>query len=298
MIIQKFKNTAMNLMVKYGKRVPDYIYLKVYSRLRLGKSLNLKQPVTYNDKINWIKLNDRNPLMTICADKYEVRKLVAEKIGGEYLIPLLWHGEKPEEIPFENLPNSYVIKTNNASGTNIIVKDKNNINESNIISLLNKWLVRNYYVPKREWVYKEIKPLVICEEMLIQENDEELKDYRFFCFNGEPKFVSVDFSITEKANTRRNLYNLDWELMEEEITYRKELNLVVEKPEKLEEMISLSKKLAEGFAHVRIDFYYVNKEIKFGEMTFYHQSGMGEIRPEEFNVKMGQWLSLSKKNII
>lgn len=294
--MKKIIGILMSLLIKYGKRFPDEAYLKIYSKLRTGKNLNFKKPISFNEKINWIKLYERNPNMTICADKLKVRDFIKEKLGEEFLIPFLWYGRNPVDIPFEELPKSFVLKTNNASGTNIIVRNKDDINQNEIINQLNDWLSQDNYTPKREWVYKDIPPRIICEKFIEQENKEELRDYRFFCFNGEPKFISVDFNINDKSKTRRNLYDLNWELMDAEITYPKELNFKVEKPEKLQEMIKYSKKLSEGFSHVRVDFYYINKEIKFGEMTFYHQSGFGDIRPKEFAYKMGDWLELPENN--
>lgn len=287
----------MNIMAKYGFWIPDTLYLTMYSKLRTGKALNIKQPESFNEKINWIKLYNRDPLMTICADKLKVREFIKNKLGEDKLVPLLWYGKKPEDIPFNELPTAFALKTNNASGTNVIVKDKEKINQNEIINQLNSWLSQDFYTPKREWVYKDIPPRIICEEFLEQDGGDELRDYRFFCFNGKPRFISVDFSITDKSKTRRNLYDLDWNLMDAEITYPKELNIKVEKPEKLEEMIRYSEILAKGFPHVRIDFYYINKKILFGEMTFYHQSGFGEVRPESFGYKIGDWLELPAKPI-
>lgn len=294
-IKKKFSNLIIKIMGNYGSWVPDNMYLKLYSRVRTGKSLNLKAPKRYNEKINWMKLYYREPLMTKCADKYKVREHIKEKIGEEILVPLLWHGDDPREIPFDKLPKSFALKTNNASGTNIIVENKDNINKEEVIQQLDSWLKRDNYTPTREWVYKEIPPKIICEGFLEQEEGKELRDYRFFCFNGEPKFICIDFNINDKSKARRNLYSLDWELMEEEITYPKELNVEVEKPEKLKKMIEISKLLAEDFPHVRIDFYYINEKILFGEMTFYHQSGMGKFRPEKFDYKVGNWLTLPSR---
>ena len=154
---------------------------------------------------------------------------------------------------------------------------------------MRRWLRTNYYWQSREWVYKNIKPRIICEKFLKQDDGDELRDYRFFCFNGEPKFIAVDFSITDKTRTRRNLYDLDWKLMCEEISYPKELEIVLKKPEQLGEMIELSRIISSNFPHARIDFYYVNKKIIFGEITFFHQSGVGRIKPSEFENVMGEW---------
>lgn len=159
---------------------------------------------------------------------------------------------------------------------------------------MRRWLRTNYYLQNREWVYKDIKPRIICEKFLVQNDSDELKDYRFFCFDGEPKFIAVDFSITDKKKTRRNLYDLQLNLMDEEISYPKELNVKVDKPAKLEEMIDISRKLSSSFPHARVDFYYIDNRIIFSEITFFHQSGMGKISPEEFEIEMGNWLELPK----
>lgn len=160
---------------------------------------------------------------------------------------------------------------------------------------MRRWLNRNYYLSKREIVYKGIKPRIICEKYLEQGEGKELQDYRFFCFNGIPKFVTVDFSITDKEKTRRNLYDLNWELMDEEISYPKELEIKVEKPEKFNEMLELSKILSRDFPHSRIDFYYIENKIIFGEITFFHQSGMGKIIPSSFEETMGKWIKIPNK---
>lgn len=291
-VYNKLNRAMMSMMIRYGKWIPDYYYLKFFSYLRTGKTLNLKNPTTFNEKINWLKIYDRRPIMTELADKYAVRAYVKEKLGEEYLIPLLWSGKDPERIPFDELPNSFVIKTNHASGTNIIVKNKEDINKEDAINQLKKWLSINYYYPKREWAYKDIDRKIVIEEFLVQDDEKELRDYRFFCFNGKPKFVAVDFNITDKTKTRRNLYDLNWNTLDSEIEYPKELKLKIEKPEKFEEMIKLSEILAEGFAHSRIDFYYIDKKILLGEITFYHQSGMGNIRPDSFDKLMGSWIKV------
>ena len=289
----KALNLFLYLMTRYGKWIPDYFYLKLYSKLELGKSLDIKNPRTFNDKINWLKLYNRNPKLITCADKYKVRDYIKSTIGEKYLVPILWSGNDANNIPFDTLPNSFVLKTNNSSGTNIIVENKENMNKENIIRQMNYWIKQNYYYSKREWAYKEIPPLIIVEKFLKQGEDKELRDYRFFCFNGKPQFISVDFSITDKSKTRRNLYDLSWNILDAEISYPKDLDIIVDKPDKLAELIELSKTLADGFPHVRIDYYYINGHIYFGEMTFYHQSGMAEIFPQEFNETMGNWIDIT-----
>ncbi|MBR7552553.1 ATP-grasp fold amidoligase family protein [Allobacillus sp. GCM10007491] len=265
---------------------------------RLGRDLQLDNPVKFNDKLQWLKLNWYDPLATKCADKYEVREFVSETIGEEYLNELYGVYESVDEIDIDKLPNSFVLKGTHGSGYNVICKDKNKMNWDEEFKKMRRWLRLNYFWKVRQWVYKDIKPRIVCEKFIEQEEGAELRDYRFFCFNGNPKFITVDFSITNKKNTRRNLYDLDWNLMEQEIAYPRELNLKVDKPDKLDKMIELSKKLSANFPHARVDFYYIDNRIIFGEITFFHQGGMGKIKPLEFEDEMGSWLKLPKKPAI
>lgn len=266
--------------------------IKKKFKKRLGRNVNLDNPVKFNDKLQWLKLNWFDPLATKCADKYEVREFVKDRIGEEYLNSLFSKYESVDEINIDELPNSFVLKGTHGSGFNIVCRDKSKLDWDVEFNKMRRWFKTNYYLQNHEWVYKDIKPRIICEKYIEQETGEELRDYRFFCFNGEPKFITVDFSITNKSKTRRNLYDLDWKLMEEEISYPKEQRIIVNKPEKLEEMIDLSRKLSYGFPHARIDFYYIRESIIFGEITFFHQSGMGKVKPLEFEDKMGNWLQL------
>lgn len=280
----------------YFKQVNDEKIIKKRFKSKLGREVELINPKMYNDKLQWLKLNWRDDTATICADKYEVRKYVADNVGPGYLNVLIGVYDSVEEIDIEKLPNKFVLKGTHGSGFNIICNDKSSMNWDLEFKKIKRWLNTNYYWRNREWVYKDIKPRILCEKYLVQNDGDELRDYRFFCFNGEPKFVTVDFSITDKKKTRRNLYDLEWNLMDAEISYPKETSIKVGKPEKLEEMIELSKKLSSGFPHARIDFYYIEQKIIFGEITFFHQSGMGKICPEEFELTMGNWLTLPGKS--
>lgn len=281
--------------VYYKYLINNEELIKKQFRKKLGRELDLENPILFNDKLQWLKLNWTNPIATKCADKYEVREIVRQRIGEEYLNELLGVYDSEKEIDPNELPERFVLKGTHGSGFNIVCSDKRNINWNEKKIEIKRWLRKNYYWQFREPVYKNIKPRIICEKFLVQDDGDELRDYRFFCFNGEPKFITVDFSITDKKKTRRNLYDLEWNLMDAEISYPKETNIKVKKPEKLEEMIELSKKLSSGFPHARIDFYYIENKIIFGEITFFHQNGMGKIHPEEFEVAMGNWLELPRK---
>ncbi|WP_419893008.1 ATP-grasp fold amidoligase family protein [Oceanobacillus kimchii] len=272
--------------------LPDKPFLKLLFYSKRKERLNLKNPISFNHKIQWLKLYDRNKDYIKMVDKLEVRKYITKKIGSEHLIPLIGVYKNFNCINFDSLPQQFVLKCTHDSGGLVICKNKENFDKKIAKKKIKKSLKRNFYFTSREWPYKYVEPKIICEEFIEQENGAELRDYRFFCFNGEPKFITVDFSITDKKNTRRNLYDLDWNLMNEEISYPKELDYKVEKPDKLQEMIDLSKKLSSGIPHLRVDFYYINNNIIFGELTFFHQSGMGEIKPSDFNEIMGDWIKL------
>lgn len=277
--------------VYYGN-IADEILIRKRFKERVGREVDLYNPIKYNDKLQWLKLNWRDPIATQCADKYAVREFVTERIGAQYLNELIAVYETVNDIDFEQLPNRFVLKVTHGSGFNLICKDKQEINWKEEVKKLKRWQNNNYQLYNREWVYKNISPRIICEKYLEQDDGTELKDFRFFCFNGEPKFIGVDFDIIDKTKTRRNIYDLEWNLLDVEISYPNELSKRVSKPEKLSEMIEISRELSSGFPHARVDLYYVNNRIIFGEITFFHQSGFGRIKPEEFEVEMGNWLEL------
>ncbi|MEK4751965.1 ATP-grasp fold amidoligase family protein [Priestia sp. FSL R5-0597] len=289
-IVININDNINKLYYKY--LISDVNLIRTRFKKRLNRDLELNNPTKFNDKLQWLKLNWNNSLATQCADKYMVRQFVKERIGSKYLNEIYGIFENVEEINVDNLPKSFVLKGTHGSGFNLICKNKEVIDWKKAFKQMKRWLRTNYYLQSREWVYKDIKPRIVCEKFIEQGNGDELQDFRFFCFNGEPKFITVDFSITDKKKTRRNLYDLNWNLMEEEISYPRENKIKVNKPKKLNEMINLSRKLSADFPHARVDFYYIQEKIIFGEITFFHQSGMGEVRPLEFEETIGTWLKL------
>ena len=278
---------------KYKYNFSSETLLKKKFQRKLGRELDLVNPVKYNDKLQWLKLYWYDSLASLCADKYAVRPYVKDTIGEKYLNELHAVYESENDIVLDDLPERFVLKGTHGSGFNIICKDKTRLNWNEIKIELRRWLNTNYYWKSREWVYKDIKPRIICEKFMSQSNGNDLLDYRFFCFSGQPKFISVDFNIADKSKvTRRNIYDLDWNLMNAEISYPKEQSIILEKPVKLDEMIAVSKKLSSAFPHARVDLYNIDGNILFGEITFFHQSGMGKIKPESFEIEMGKWLEL------
>jgi hypothetical protein len=283
--LRRIKRCLMNLM-------PDSLYLKKQFKAVFGYSLDLKKPETFNEKLQWLKLYDRNPLYTRLADKYEARKFVAEKIGDEHLIPLLGVWDSVDEINFEKLPNEFVLKCTHDSGSIVICKDKNNFDAKQAKSKLKKELKENFYHASREWPYKNVRPRIIAEKFMVDESGTELKDYKIFCFNGEPKVIQVDFDRFK--NHKRNLYDTEWNYIPVSVKFPTNPNRIINKPSKLEEMLKQAKALSKNIPHVRVDFYSIYNKIYFGELTFTHGAGYEKFEPEKYNEIFGSWINLPK----
>ena len=265
--------------------MPDKLYLKIVYWGETGKKLNLEDPKTYNEKLQWIKLYDRKQEYSTYVDKYEVRKYIAKTIGEEYLIPI---------IGVYELPNQFVLKCTHGSGSNIICHDKNKLDINNAKKKLNKWMKKNWYWFGREWPYKNVKPRIICEKY-ISEGTEIPDDYKIMCFNGEPKCIQLHKG--RFTNHLQDFYTTDWKLMKLNQGLPS-TNGLQERPSKLDEMLDLSRTLSKGFKHIRVDFYYVNKKLYFGELTFFDGSGFYPFEPEEYDYLLGGWINLKENEII
>ena len=274
----------------YFNFLNDYTFLKMKYRVVVGKKLDLKNPKTFNEKLQWLKLYDRKPIYTTMADKYEVKKYVASIIGEEYIIPTIGIYNHFDEIDFDKLPNQFVIKCTHDSGGVVIVKDKKELNIEKAKKKIEKCLKRNYFYSGREWPYKNIKPRIIIEKYMVDESQKELKDYKIFNFNGKAKIIEVDFD--RFIEHKRNLYDTDWNYIEAIIQYPTDKNVKIDKPKSLNKMLELAEKLSKDIPHVRTDFYSINDKIYFGELTFYHESGYGKFVPEEFGEELGSWIKL------
>ena len=268
---------------------PDKYYLSLAYRAKIGKNLNLNAPKSFNEKIQWLKLYDRNPNYTKMVDKLKVKEYISEKIGNEYIIPTIGVYNKSNEINFNELPNQFVIKCTHDSGSTIVCKNKDKFDYKLAKKKINNNLKRNYFYCGREWVYKNIKPQIIIEEYLKSDN---IKDYKFMCFNGEPKCILVCSERDANNNAFKEFYDTKWNKLpfgrkENEINQS-----IAEQPKNLEKMLELSKILAKNIPFVRVDFYEINNKIYFGELTFYPASGFEKFYPEEWDYKLGSWLSL------
>lgn len=288
--IKKPSNVLLYLMNKnFFKWIPDEKYITIKYKLEMNQKLNLKEPKTFNEKLQWLKLYDRNPEYTKMVDKYEAKKYVADIIGQEYIISTLGVWDKFEDIEFDKLPKQFVLKPTHTSGNVFICKDKEKINYKQLRKMINKWLKRDYYLIHREWPYKNVRPRIIAEQYMVDESGTELKDYKFFCFNGEPKLLFV--AKDRPYATKFNYYDMDFKKLPFKQHY-KNFNDYIEKPKGFEKMIELSRKLSKDIPHVRVDFYDINGKVYFGELTFYHFSGFEKFEPEEWDRILGDMLEL------
>ena len=295
----------MGIFNKFIKNIiswllPDKLYLTLLYRHRLGYWIDWNNPHTYNEKLQWMKLYYHKPLFTVMADKYVVKKYIADKLGSEYVIPLLGVWNRPEDIDFNELPNRFVLKCNHTSGVGLIIcKDKNQLDITKTIKELNRGLKDNYFLKNREWPYKDIPKKIIAEEYKEDESGFELKDYKLYCFNGEPKYCQVDFGKEGEGKKRRhftrNLYNMEWKFIDVQYNHPNDPNKIIPKPSQFEKMKEFARILSKGEPFMRIDFYNIGDQILFSEITFYPIAGFGWFKPKDFDLKLGKLLHLPSK---
>ncbi|HOO22379.1 MAG TPA: ATP-grasp fold amidoligase family protein [Clostridia bacterium] len=288
--------TAKEIFIECYRRVlgflPDKLYLKLMYYFKTGKKLNLKNPQTYNEKIQWLKLHDRNPLYATLVDKYAVKKYVADTIGEEYVIPLLGVWEKSEDIDFDKLPDEFILKTTHDSGTHVICKDKKSFDYDEAQHILNHRLKQNYYKFFREWAYKDVKPRIIAEELLQTADNTLPVDYKFFCFDGKADCVMVCVG-RGTGKTRFYFFDKDWNLLRlNPAGIAAAEDFTLPKPAKINEMFDLAEKLSQGIPFVRIDLYCENDKIYFGEFTFYPSAGFDKNLLPETDLLLGSKINL------
>ena len=259
--------------------------------MRMGYPCDLADPKTFNEKIQWLKLNERTELHTQCADKLAVRQFVKERLGDQYLIPLLKVFDNSEQVSVDEIGrSSFVIKTNHDSGTVFIVKESKEVDFPLIKSKLKQKLSTNYYPKNREWQYKNIKPKVIVEQLLLTERGDIPNDYKVHCFNGKPKFIQVD--TARFSNHQRAIFDVDWNLVDVEYVY--EMAKGVCKPASLTEMLRCAERLSEGFSFARVDFFDCDGKLFFGEISFHPESGFGKFKPSSFDRAWGDLIELEQ----
>ncbi len=278
-----------------GKKMTDSLYLKIYYKTMTNKKLDIENPISFNEKLQWLKLYDHNPLYTTLVDKYAVREYIKEKIGKEYLIPLVGGPWKSfGEISFDTLPNQFVLKTTHDSGGVVVCRNKEKFDINTTKKILEKSLRKNYYYGGREWPYKNVQPQIIAEKYMSDSDRDELTDYKLMCFNGKHKCTFICEDRFSKDGLKVTFYDKDWNIMPFERHYPRN-SVKKDKPITYDKMVELAETLSQGIPFVRVDFYEIQGKIYFGELTFYPGSGFEEFNPPEWDRILGDWLVLPEK---
>lgn len=295
-LFTKPKIIGIILLGKFSFLFSDKQYLQMMYWLHLGRKLNLKNPKTFNEKLQWLKLYNHKPEYTIMVDKVKAKEYVAKLIGEEHIIPTLGVWDDPDDIDFDALPDQFVLKCNHNSGTGMcICRDKSKLDIEKVKAELRKGLKENYFMRWREWPYKNVPRKILAEKFMVDESGTELKDYKIFCFNGEPRYCQVisDRNTDEKID----FYDMHWKRLVglvglvglNDKVHNSEYAIPC--PESFENMKQMASLLAKSIPFSRIDFYEINHQAYFGEITFFPATGFGNFNPREWNVKMGDMIT-------
>jgi TupA-like ATPgrasp len=276
--------------------IPDKFMIKLQYRIKTGRKLNLKNPKRYTEKLQWYKLNYRNPLMTKCSDKYLVREYVKNKELGEILNPLYGVYKSSDEINYDELPKSFAIKHTNGSGANIFIQDKSKVEFEDIRNKVDSWMDRKIINYGREWCYYNVEPRIVIEKLLERDENNDIPDYKFFCFNGKVKYLytMVDY-VDDHKKGRCSFFTPNFEKLPYRRSEYMEINRDIPKPPNFEKMIKVAEILSEDFPHVRVDLYNIKGKIIFGELTFYNASGYTIFTPDEFDFILGEEFDLPNR---
>lgn len=275
---------------KYHAFYNDAEFLPLIYKEKMGCELHLEHPVTFNEKLQWLKLHDRNPLYTRLVDKYQVKQYVADKLGAEYVIPTLGVYENFGEIAFEKLPQQFVMKCTHDSGSVVICDNRDTFDRQKVREKLERSLNVNYYWYCREWPYKNVKPQIVIEKMM--KDKVPLIDYKFYCFSGEPKFLYISAGLENQATALISFYNLDLSEAPFQRNDFKHFDKMPRMPVHYDQMIELSKILSKGIPFVRVDFYEISGQVYFSEMTFTPGGGMMQFDPPQYDEIVGNDIDL------
>lgn len=296
-IIKFIFNSEYRFLVKgangYYKEMSDEEYLKKKFKALMGYPLNLDNPTTFNEKLQWLKLYNRRDEYTTMVDKYAAKKYVADIIGEQYIIPTLGVWDKYDDINFDSLPNQFVLKCTHNSGGIVICQDKTTFNKLSAKREIQKALKGNYYWRGREWPYKNVKPRIIAEQYM-SENGETPKDFKIHNFNGVPRLILVCGDRFQDSGLTEDFYTEEWEHLDIKRPAHNNATNIEERPAELEKMLELAKELSKNIPFVRTDFYIINHKIYFGELTFYPASGFSGFVPSSYDDIFGDWLTISK----
>lgn len=276
----------------FYKILPDDVYLKKKFQKSFGYPINLERPQTFNEKLQWLKIYDRKPIYTTMVDKYAVKDYVASIMGEEHIIPTLGVWDRFDDIDFDSLPNQFVLKCTHDSGGLVICKDKSTLDKGAAKKKLNRSLRTNYYDRFREWPYKDVKPRIIAEKYMEDSLTSELRDYKFFCFNGVPKIILVCRDRFSELGLTEDFFDQDWNHLDVQRVQHPNSSERMERPEELDEMLELARILSKDIPFLRSDFYIIGGKVFFGELTFFPASGFEKFVPESFDKEMGDWITL------
>lgn len=293
--IKKVIKTPKIIPLKlFGKIMSDDMYLEIMYEYIMGKKLDFNNVKTFNEKLQWLKINDRNPMYTKLVDKYEVRKYIEDKLGNQYLIPIIGVYDKFEDIDFSILPQKFVIKCTHDSGGVIVCRDINKLNLSEVEKKIKKLLTTNFYYWGREWPYKNVKPRIIIEEFLESSDNKLPIDYKFSCFNGKVDNVMLCLGRGE-GNTKFYFFNKQWKLLRYNITGKNAPeDFTLPKPKMMDKMFEIAEILSENLPYVRVDLYCENDQIYFGELTFYPDCGFDANLLKETDELFGDMIDLNQ----
>lgn len=280
------------LLLKVDRLLSDRSFLELQFRCIVGKQLDLKDPKTFNEKLQWLKLYDRRPEYTTMVDKYAVKGYVSNIIGAEYIIPTIGVWNSPEDIEWELLPKQFVLKCTHDSGGLVICKNKAMLDKRSAINKLNKCYRRDYYMKGREWAYKDVPRRIIAEKY-IEENSElkGLQDFKFMCFNGKVKCCFTCTNRYEEGGLKVTFYDDNWNVLDFERSYPRE-KIPMPKPHCYDMMKRMAEKIADNLLFARIDFYEIDNHPYFGEITLYPGNGLETFQPEEWDYILGSWMKL------
>ncbi len=287
---KRIKKIYNKFLIRFVKS--DLKYVKKRYKLEFGKKLDLECPKTFNEKLQWLKLYDRKEEYTEMVDKYEVKKYVSNIIGDEHIIPTIGVYNEFKEIDFDKMPKQFVIKCTHDSGGLIIVKDKSKLDINKAEKMFNKYLHRNFYNISREWPYKNVKPRIIIEKYMEDKNESTMKDYKFFCFNGEPKMMYLSEGLENHETACMSFYDMNFQLTDCKRKDYKQLNYIPTKPKTFELMKKYAALLSKNIPHLRVDFYEINGQLYFGELTFFTCSGFIPFEDKKWDEIMGNWIKL------